>query len=33
VQRPCFLTLQVDADGTVHVGGRVIEIGRGTLTI
>ena len=33
VGRPCHLTLQVDADGTIHVGGRVIEIGRGTLTI
>ena len=33
VGRPCHLTLQVDADGTIHVGGRVIEVGRGTLTI
>ncbi|CAJ0741256.1 Trans-2,3-dihydro-3-hydroxyanthranilate isomerase [Ralstonia edaphis] len=33
VGRPCHLTLRVDADGTIHVGGRVIEIGRGTLTI
>ncbi len=33
VGRPCYLTLKVDADGTIHVGGRVIEIGRGTLNI
>lgn len=33
VRRPCHLTLRVDADGTIHVGGRVIEIGRGTLNL
>jgi PhzF family phenazine biosynthesis protein len=33
VGRPCHLSLQVDADGTIHVGGRVIEIGRGTLNL
>lgn len=33
VDRPCRLRLAVDADGAIRVGGRVIEIGRGTVTL
>lgn len=33
VERPCRLLLEVDADGAIQVGGRVIEIGRGTVTL
>ncbi|BEV15948.1 PhzF family phenazine biosynthesis protein [Herbaspirillum sp. DW155] len=33
VGRPSRLRLKVDAEGAIQVGGRVIEIGRGTLTI
>ncbi|MCG5260219.1 PhzF family phenazine biosynthesis protein [Cupriavidus gilardii] len=36
VERPCRLRLEVDADdgdGAIRVGGRVIEIGRGTVTL
>lgn len=33
VDRPCRLDLAVTADGAIRVGGRVIEIGRGTITI
>ncbi|WP_454692490.1 PhzF family phenazine biosynthesis protein [Achromobacter aloeverae] len=33
VGRPCTLRLHVTEDGQVQVGGRVIEIGRGTVTI
>ncbi|MBS0321787.1 MAG: PhzF family phenazine biosynthesis protein [Proteobacteria bacterium] len=33
VGRPCRLTLTVDADGAIGVGGRVIELGRGTLAL
>jgi trans-2,3-dihydro-3-hydroxyanthranilate isomerase len=32
VGRPCRLGLAVGADGTIEVSGRVIELGRGTLT-
>jgi len=33
VGRPCTLRLHVTQDQQVQVGGRVIEIGRGTVTI
>jgi trans-2,3-dihydro-3-hydroxyanthranilate isomerase len=33
VSRPCHLSLEVAADGTILVGGQVIEIGRGTITL
>lgn len=33
VGRPCRLRLAVTADGAIQVGGRVIEIARGTVTI
>ncbi|MGY8523861.1 PhzF family phenazine biosynthesis protein [Paracidovorax citrulli] len=33
VGRPCRLLLQVSEDGAIQVGGRVVEIGRGTLTL
>lgn len=33
VGRPCVLRLTLDADGVIHVGGRVIEIGRGEITL
>jgi PhzF family phenazine biosynthesis protein len=33
VGRACRLGLQVDADRSIHVSGRVIEIGRGRITL
>jgi PhzF family phenazine biosynthesis protein len=33
VDRPCTLRLAVTAAGAIRVGGRVIEIGRGTITL
>ncbi|CAG2127604.1 PhzF family phenazine biosynthesis protein [Cupriavidus plantarum] len=33
VDRPCRLELAVTADGAIRVGGRVIELGRGTVTL
>jgi len=33
VNRPCRLRLSVTADGAIHVGGKVVEIGRGTVTL
>lgn len=33
VNRPCFLGLRVDANKQIFVSGRVIELGRGTVTI
>jgi PhzF family phenazine biosynthesis protein len=33
VGRPCRLDLAVDADRTIRVSGRVIEIGRGTISL
>ncbi|NSX16360.1 PhzF family phenazine biosynthesis protein [Cupriavidus taiwanensis] len=33
VGRPCRLRLGVDAEGAIRVGGRVLEIGRGTVTV
>jgi len=33
VGRPCRLALAVDADGSIRVGGRVVEIGRGTIAL
>jgi PhzF family phenazine biosynthesis protein len=33
VGRPCRLWLHVDADRSIHVSGRVIEIGRGTISL
>jgi len=33
VHRPSELHLDVDEDGTVRVGGRVFELGRGTITL
>lgn len=33
VDRPCRLDLSVTADGAIRVGGRVIELGRGTVTV
>ena len=33
VNRPCSLGLGVDADGRIQVSGRVVELGRGTLTL
>jgi len=33
VGRPCRLRLAVNAAGAIQVGGRVIEIGRGTVTL
>jgi PhzF family phenazine biosynthesis protein len=33
VGRRCRLGLRVDADRSIHVSGRVIEIGRGTITL
>ncbi len=32
VNRPCRLGLAVDAAGAIRVSGRVIELGRGTVT-
>ncbi len=31
VGRPCVLTLDIDSAGAIHVGGRVIELGRGDI--
>ncbi len=33
VGRPCHLGLRVDAEGKIFVSGRVIELGRGTITL
>jgi len=33
VGRPCRLTLSVGGDGAIRVGGRVVELARGTLTL
>lgn len=33
VGRACRLGLRVEADGSIHVSGRVIEIGRGRITL
>ena len=33
VGRPCRLGLAVDSDRSIHVSGRVVEIGRGTVTL
>jgi trans-2,3-dihydro-3-hydroxyanthranilate isomerase len=33
VGRPCRLHLAVDAEGKIFVGGRVIELGRGTIAL
>ncbi|MCY1230819.1 Trans-2,3-dihydro-3-hydroxyanthranilate isomerase [compost metagenome] len=33
VGRPCRLRLSVDTGGAIRVGGRVLEIGRGTVTL
>ena len=33
VARRCRLTLRVSAEGTIEVSGRVVEIGRGTITL
>jgi len=33
VARRCHLTLRVSAEGTIEVSGRVVEIGRGTITL
>ena len=33
VGRPCRLRLNVDREGRIFVGGRVIELGRGTLSL
>jgi PhzF family phenazine biosynthesis protein len=33
VGRPCRLGLAVEADRSIHVSGRVIEIGRGTISL
>jgi len=33
VGRPCLLRLSVTANGEIHVGGRVIELGRGVINI
>ena len=33
VGRPCLLRLSVSVDGEISVGGRVIELGRGAITI
>lgn len=33
VGRPCRLGLEVDADGRIFVSGRVIELGRGTISL
>jgi trans-2,3-dihydro-3-hydroxyanthranilate isomerase len=33
VDRPCVLRLAVSADGEIRVGGRVIEVGRGVITL
>ncbi|GLC91328.1 hypothetical protein Tamer19_07360 [Cupriavidus sp. TA19] len=33
VGRPCQLRLSVDTGGDIRVGGRVLEIGRGTVTL
>jgi trans-2,3-dihydro-3-hydroxyanthranilate isomerase len=33
VGRPCLLKLGVSSDGAIEVGGRVIELGRGTVTL
>lgn len=33
VDRPCRLRLHVRADGAIEVGGRVIELGRGSVTV
>ncbi len=33
IERPCRLTLEVTADHAIRVGGRVVDIGRGSITI
>jgi trans-2,3-dihydro-3-hydroxyanthranilate isomerase len=33
VDRPCLLRLAVGANGEIRVGGRVIEVGRGVITL
>ncbi|HSC98907.1 MAG TPA: PhzF family phenazine biosynthesis protein [Casimicrobiaceae bacterium] len=33
VARRCHLTLRVSTEGTIEVSGRVVEIGRGTITL
>ena len=33
VGRPCRLDLEVDADGRIFVSGRVLELGRGTISL
>jgi PhzF family phenazine biosynthesis protein len=33
VQRPCLLRLKVTADAAIQVGGKVIEIGRGKISL
>jgi trans-2,3-dihydro-3-hydroxyanthranilate isomerase len=33
VKRPCRLQLEVSADDAIQVGGRVIELGRGSITL
>lgn len=33
VDRPCLLRLAVDKNKAIHVGGRVVELGRGTLDL
>jgi len=33
VARPCRLGLKVDADARIFVSGRVIELGRGTISL
>ncbi|WP_211461858.1 PhzF family phenazine biosynthesis protein [Collimonas silvisoli] len=33
VQRPCLLRLKVTADSAIQVGGKVIEIGRGKISL
>lgn len=33
VQRPCALYLDVDAQGAIHVGGRVVQVGTGVVEL
>lgn len=33
IGRPCTLSLRLDADGAIHVGGRVVTLGRGEITL
>ncbi len=33
IRKPCVLGLRIDADSGIHVGGRVVELGRGEIAL